>query len=178
VGNIYLGEQVDVLDSGPLPRFTFHLSRECVMYSLIARATALFEKYPALLYLMKYGPGIASLDHFVSALRGNFPGQTKSSSSRALRWSRTLLGTARWSGRKDAGPETGSSEESARVRPANAYGPHRVSRMSRAVRAGFPTSPERRAGNVAFAADDMSVMGRGRVSKRHLPSYSILRTAL
>jgi putative oxidoreductase len=37
----------------------------------------------ALLYLMKYGPGILSLDNFVSALRGNFPGQTKSSSSMA-----------------------------------------------------------------------------------------------
>ena len=28
----------------------------------------------ALLYLIKYGPGVASLDNYVSALRGNFPG--------------------------------------------------------------------------------------------------------
>lgn len=35
----------------------------------------------ALLYLMKYGPGVVSLDHFVSALRGSFPGGTKSRSS-------------------------------------------------------------------------------------------------
>ena len=35
----------------------------------------------ALLYLMKYGPGVASLDHFVSALRGSVPGQAKCSST-------------------------------------------------------------------------------------------------
>ena len=35
----------------------------------------------ALLYLMKYGPGVASLDNFVSALRGNFPGRTQSGAS-------------------------------------------------------------------------------------------------
>jgi putative oxidoreductase len=37
----------------------------------------------ALLYLMKYGPGVVSLDNFVSALRGGFPSQTKSRSSTA-----------------------------------------------------------------------------------------------
>jgi putative oxidoreductase len=37
----------------------------------------------ALLYLIKYAPGVASLHHFVSALRSNFPRQTKSSSSMA-----------------------------------------------------------------------------------------------
>ena len=29
----------------------------------------------ALLYLIKYGPGVVSLDNFVSALRGNFPNE-------------------------------------------------------------------------------------------------------
>jgi len=43
-----------------------------------------------------------------------------------------------------------------------------------AVRAGFPTSPEKRSGNAAFAADDMSVMGSRRVSKRRLLSYLLL----
>ena len=47
-----------------------------------------------------------------------------------------------------------------------------------AVRAGFPTSPEKKPANAVFAADDMSVMGRRRVSKRRLPSYLLLRTAL
>jgi len=35
----------------------------------------------ALLYLIKYGPGVASLDNFVGALRGSFAGQMKRSSS-------------------------------------------------------------------------------------------------
>ena len=37
----------------------------------------------ALLYLMKFGPGVVSLDSLVSALRGNFANQTKSRISTA-----------------------------------------------------------------------------------------------
>ncbi len=41
------------------------------------------------------------------------------------------------------------------------------------ARAGFPTSPEKRRVSVAFAADDMCVMSRRRVSKPRLPLYLI-----